>query len=305
VNTQGWMRGLGYDMLLHILNKIQPHFICQLVVNENSAVTFPEALMQRMHLLRACMIDVSVQDKVDAAAMFAQQQLQRRQNRFHASDFRHIQLLSNLCATPQSMSTNIQRLIWHCQPLWDFNTKLTEKVPWQIAWKDIDVIILPSDSPIPTSQVLWALNGTVVGLLAPIDGCEREEVISIHQSSDTDLVQLRRELRYEPTRSLPSPDQYTCIGIGLIRGIDPERRMYHLLAPYPLEQLSRVTMLVRGHAELPVWCMVDDSARKTALSNVVNCYGQTIPYVKFGATEGVGALSWRVRHNIMRGGVNR
>jgi polynucleotide 5'-kinase involved in rRNA processing len=81
------------------------------------------------------------------------------------------------------------------------------------------------------SCMLDLLNGSVVGLchLAP-------------QQNDMSRPQLNYHL-------LP------CVGLGLIRAIDYERRMFYILTPVPFDTLRSVNCLVRGSLRLPIECL--------------------------------------------------
>ncbi|RKP10145.1 hypothetical protein THASP1DRAFT_22118 [Thamnocephalis sphaerospora] len=263
VNTQGWT-----------LATVQPNFVCNLAADYRSALQFPDDISARVLVVDAGAVEGGAQGAapVDAASVSSQQQSQpRKLRRFHASD-----LPGGLDAA--------QRAVWAHEPLWDFGTHMADRRPWQAAWKDVEVRILAADDPVPVSQMLWALNGTLVGLLASVD----------ETPQSAELLVLRRDL------PAPAAQRYTCLGVGLVRAIDPVRRLYMVVAPYTSEQLARVTMLARGNIDLPVWCMVDGGARRTALSSAVDHSGHAIPYAMFGAPEGVGAVTWRARRNIMR-----
>lgn len=97
-----------------------------------------------------------------------------------------------------------------------------------------------------------------------------------------------------------SPYQYTCLGLGLVRAIDPDQRKFYVLAPYSQTQLVKVELMIRGSLELPICCTIDGGIRRTAFSDVVDRNGIIVPYVKFGTPEGAGAVAWRVRRNIQR-----
>ena len=90
------------------------------------------------------------------------------------------------------------------------------------------------------------------------------------------------------------------VGMGILRAVDPAERRFLLHAPYTAQQLAPVTLLARGAVDMPISCLVDGGARRTALSGAVDNEGHAVPYVKFGAPEGVGAVAWKARRNLLR-----
>ena len=47
---------------------------------------------------------------------------------------------------------------------WNFRESFSDKIPYQVFWKDVRIQILYAD--VPNSQILYALNGSVVGLIS-------------------------------------------------------------------------------------------------------------------------------------------
>jgi len=47
---------------------------------------------------------------------------------------------------------------------WNFREAFSEKIPYQVFWKDVKIQILYAD--VPNSQILYALNGSIVGLIS-------------------------------------------------------------------------------------------------------------------------------------------
>jgi len=77
------------------------------------------------------------------------------------------------------------------------------------------------DASVPPSQVLVALNGTLVGLC--VSSPEREGGVE------------------------------ECVGLGLVRAVNAEKRLLYIITPLGVQQLQRVDVLVRGRGlEVPV-----------------------------------------------------
>merc|ERR1712216_146156 len=77
------------------------------------------------------------------------------------------------------------------------------------------------DASVPPSQVLVALNGTLVGLC--VSSPEREG--GVEES----------------------------VGLGLVRAVNAEKRLLYIITPLGVQQLQRVDVLVRGRGlEVPL-----------------------------------------------------
>ncbi|KAI9598172.1 hypothetical protein BDF19DRAFT_433744 [Syncephalis fuscata] len=272
VNTHGWIKGMGLDLLIQQFNLLQPTHAGHLSPDMRFPISLPSDInTQIIHL-----------DTAETA----------------------------LYATSISRQYYFKRTLWTREPLWAFDTPLTTRPPWSVPWSSVEIRLLAIDNPVPMSEVLWALNGTLVALMTPVNDETRS--IATHtteytpeQDSATTTATFEPEgssqfINYNPELGIVSPYRYTCLGLGLVRAIDPERRKYYLLAPYTHKQLSKVQLLVRGAIELPICCTIDGGARRTVLSDVADRNGITVPYVKFGTPEGAGAVAWRVRRNILR-----
>lgn len=54
----------------------------------------------------------------------------------------------------------------------------------------------------------------------------------------------------------PSVAASYCVGLGLIKLIDPERRCFYIVTPVPPEKLKNVNTIVRGSLEFPASILV-------------------------------------------------
>lgn len=85
---------------------------------------------------------------------------------------------------------------------------------------------------VPYSEVLSSLNGAVVGLVV-------DEALPPPPAHSTHI------------RMLPVLPLAPCVGLAIVRAIDPVARELFLLTPVPPHILSQVTVFVRGAIHLP------------------------------------------------------
>lgn len=86
--------------------------------------------------------------------------------------------------------------------------------------------------------------------------------------------------------------------MGIVRAIDPSQHALCILTPLPLKTLEKVTMIMKGELQLPLWAMLDRQLEKN--SGVANVPWAKVPYITKESTEGAGANALRVRRNLLR-----
>uniref|UniRef100_A0A7S2RSR7 NOL9 C-terminal domain-containing protein n=1 Tax=Eucampia antarctica TaxID=49252 RepID=A0A7S2RSR7_9STRA len=81
------------------------------------------------------------------------------------------------------------------------------------------------------------LNGSVVGLCC---------------NNGTSTKNNNKSLLVSSSSSSFLPE---CIGLGIVRSIDLQQRIFYILTPIPPNQLQRVNILVGGQIQLPTECV--------------------------------------------------
>ena len=121
-------------------------------------------------------------------------------------------------------------------------TPLASAVPYRVPWTQLRVRFMLHE--VPPSMSMYALNGAVVGLCY-----------------DATKYQLAAPKTLEEHRRYPlflsSTPICECVGLGLIRAIDPDQCVYYIVTPLPLEQLARVNTILKGNVELPTTALID------------------------------------------------
>lgn len=128
---------------------------------------------------------------------------------------------------------------------------LTQFVPYEVPWSTIHLLIL--GKPVPHEKAL--LVSSLVGL-----------AVSKHSTAQ-------------------------CLGVGIVRGIDVDRKTYHILTPLPLSVLSRVdTFLVGTNCAIPLPLLLEDG-----------CVLEETPHLSYDVQcDAAGATMHRVRRNLLR-----
>ncbi|CAJ0827395.1 1205_t:CDS:2, partial [Entrophospora sp. SA101] len=103
--------------------------------------------------------------------------------------------------------------------------------------------------------------------------------------------------KYNLKRStLPSPTEHQCLGLAIIRSIDPTNHTFHILTPLPPTILFKTNAIMKGNLELPIW-----SSKGVMVSfGVCGIPWNKLPYMSVEAGEGVGSTARNNRRYLKR-----
>lgn len=277
VNTQGWVKGLGADLLEKLKLESRPtHLFSFDGADEDRDGDEHE------HEPAGCLrfrLEAAPASPLDA--------------KWSAADLRTLSLVSYFHAilSPASLSAALPSNT--VARTWDFSRPLVARAPLGVSWADGETIasVHILDSEVDYEQVLHALNGSVVALV-------RSATASDDLAPPT---QAAPGFPYDAHASTPNPATSQCLGLALVRSIDPDSRTLHLLSPVPGQLLDAGPVsLVKGALELPVCLVLDFAATDTDKEKgLCGVEWKDVPY--FGG-EGEGAGRRKVRRNLMRRG---
>lgn len=152
---------------------------------------------------------------------------------------------------------------------------LSHKQPFKMKWKHIRIRFLFDE--ILSSMSMYALNGVLVGLC--------------FDPSKYRLVGNPMEQHSEYPKFLSSTPICECIGLGIIRAIDPVQHLFYVVTPVPLKDLVKVNTIMKGEIEIPTLALLE--------GGVMNA-----PYLcshALSITDGSGAAPMnKKRQNIPR-----
>jgi polynucleotide 5'-hydroxyl-kinase GRC3/NOL9 len=180
----------------------------------------------------------------------------------------------------------------HATPLWEAETPLCAKVPYDVCSSiAFDKIILTTSGmeDVVGSEVQSVLNGAVVAL---VESRDEQVIVSDHPPETSE----GSGSIYKQGTPPPSPFSSNCFGLGLIRSLSATRMQ--IITPVPPALLGRCRVLVKGEIEIPIWGMLDFRAEND--DNVAGVEKSKVPYLRWGKTEGLGGGKRRIRRNLMR-----
>ncbi|EDO26402.1 predicted protein, partial [Nematostella vectensis] len=150
-------------------------------------------------------------------------------SRLHSSDHRAMKLISYFSKVqdvlPVARRNNGGPSSLTCGP-----SSLTSYVPYKVPWNHMTVAVVHTE--VPRSHVLMSLNASIVGL-----------AVSSSTKASGDLEQSEVKVLHKAPHSLE------CLGLGIVRNVDPVNKLFYILTPVPLDVLKRVNILLKGNLE--------------------------------------------------------
>ncbi|KAJ8522510.1 hypothetical protein ON010_g17693 [Phytophthora cinnamomi] len=261
INTDGWIKSMGHDLLCNVIQETNPDHVVQLLAaTKNKQFDVPTEGRWRIH-------GVPPWDPVGVTQP-ARSSKEMRIYRFH-SYF----LARTPCSLPRALLQNLQVLSEKNRVDGDIYRAYAQLTPFAVSFDQVDIAF--AGASVPPSQLLFSLNACVVGLCInpnykPV---EREESESCEG----------------PPRIVLQPVHAPCLGVGIIRAVDAEKRQLFILSPLPLSILRRVNLLVRS--SMPLGNIIL-SAQEPAQA----------PYVVTDvvSSDGTGSGAMQSRNNLKR-----
>ncbi|KAJ9601520.1 hypothetical protein L9F63_000263, partial [Diploptera punctata] len=223
VNTMGFNQGIGVDLTVSLIRFVNPYHVVQ--INSKS-----EKYKLSVRFEYWICVAVQTADSVE----------------FHPASYNihHTIINSSVVGGKESPSSSLwgleparlreaMVLSYLSQMLKSSKSTLTDVVPYKTSYSNL--ILRVCHTTIPNSLILGALNGNLVALCT-YDGKDA------FVSNDTTVP-----------RILHKPVVCPCLGFGVVRGIDPEKKNLFLLTPLPESELSRVNCLMLGTVTLPAY----------------------------------------------------
>ena len=264
VNTDGWVKGLGYEILSAIIGVVNPGHIIQ--INGNTkAKTFdmsPSNSGSLIHVIQS--FDESSLPALDDDNRSCRSTDSRNSSTgpllASSSDHRIHRLCSYFLGGHDEM-TNLRSRIpgnehemisFHkerglCDPSNIIGLTLSSMRPYAVPFHSVNLYppsgLLDNISEIrplwgmrgdlAINDVIECLNGSIVGL------CTKQDTFDAPFMSCSD------------GSSVPT---LNCIGLGIVRSVDHSKKLFFVLTPVHPQLLVNVTSLVGGNIGLPLEC---------------------------------------------------
>ncbi|KAL1810288.1 hypothetical protein ACET3Z_027278 [Daucus carota] len=201
VNTSGWVKGIGFVILVDMLKYISPTHMVQIRISaEHKNLPTGGFWLDERDDASATLIEISSarQDSLKRSVLVQKDARLLRDLRIMAY-FRQ-------CFPSETNITTIKELA----------RSLAAHPPYEVPLSSVKIQHLHSQ--VPSSEVFYSLNATIVGLAV--------------SSEDNDR--------------LPS-----CVGLGIVRSIDTQKKIIYVITPVPHNTLEKVNLLLQGFIQIP------------------------------------------------------
>jgi len=307
INTMGWSKGLGVDLMQKIEAMVEPGYVFDFRADDSFSRPHSFEIPFHHHHHHVHTAQTYVLESAPSSALSAN---------FTPVDHRSLSILSYFHATFSSSSSSSLKLQNHepnFDPLmaqsWDTTLPLCAIRPFEVdvhtAFDQIILLGAGSEDVVP-DELSKVLNGALVGFV------RLDHRLPLNADSQTDNSSSMA--LYHQHQPPPSPSESSCVGLGLIRGVsfppaseDPSSRAtLHILTPVPPTMLADARVLVKGDIELPIWGMLDfrQLCGNGDIATIAGVEKGKVPYLQWGRSSkgAIGADKRRVRKNLMRRG---
>lgn len=156
INTCGWIKNMGLDLLVSVVQEAKPTDIFVLYNEDKDNDILTDCMNETLNVADYSPVVHNI-PSVSIAGTFA--------SSYTAFEHRVLATISYFHQKLNNYGT--LGTLW-----WDFESRMIERVPWQVDWrKGIDgVWILYED--VPLSQLLYTLNGSIVALIGKVEDGE-------------------------------------------------------------------------------------------------------------------------------------
>ncbi|KAF9287313.1 hypothetical protein BGZ68_001973 [Mortierella alpina] len=287
INTQGWIKGMGYDLLLQLLDYTAPSHIFGFHSPSSGESNLPQSFFTTMkeqaHLAGRQQPSFSYV----SAVVLGDESSASPFTKYHPADHRALALLSYFyLSQEQDMD--------HSSPnssdkrTWDFSQALVVRRPWCWDWNQAKGIWVLFDQ-VPPSQILHVLNASLVALTGDkedrdndgsgmLDG-NHQQVEPANDASPGKAA----PLNYFPLGQYPPPppEHTTCHGLAIIRSIQPSTHTLHILTPIPLDKLRKCNGIVKGAIHMPIHASLDHNEDNSKVPGVAGVPWKNVPYLNY------------------------
>uniref|UniRef100_A0A8U7NUT6 Polynucleotide 5'-hydroxyl-kinase NOL9 n=1 Tax=Corvus moneduloides TaxID=1196302 RepID=A0A8U7NUT6_CORMO len=249
INTMGWVKGEGLLLLIDIIRLLAPSHIVQMDVCDWKAM--PPLTPEHVHFSAGLHTKGKQQSKCKHRTLSALWGLWAEQS--------HTSSLTRGCSGRRVHSgilrdMSILGYLGHLQsPDIGAVLPLHSLVPYQVPFNAVALRVIHTD--VAPSNIMYAVNASWVGLC-----CIPEEV-----RCQTDGPVL-----------LTQTPVCDCLGFGIVRGVDMEKKLYHILTPVPPENLRLVNCLLLGNIAIPNCVLVGQQGIEGEIPYVTSDYNYSI-----------------------------
>ncbi|KAF9182392.1 Polynucleotide 5'-hydroxyl-kinase grc3 [Haplosporangium sp. Z 767] len=298
INTQGWIKGLGYDLLLQLLDYTAPSYVFGFHSPSSGESNLPQTFFTTMQEQALMAGREQPSFSYVAAVALGDESNTSPFTKYHPADHRALALLSYFYL--KQAESNEHDSLSNDTPVWDFTRALVVRRPWCWDWSQAKGIWVLFDQ-VPPSQILHVLNASLVALTGD------KEIRDSDDNDDNKTSHLNMDDQQQPASAAmdassgqvvpptyfplgqyppPPPEHTTCYGLAIIRSIQPLTRTLHILTPLPLSKLKKCNGIVKGAIHMPIHASLDHNEDHTSVPGVAGVPWKKVPYLNYEISSG-------------------
>uniref|UniRef100_A0A669QVU0 Polynucleotide 5'-hydroxyl-kinase NOL9 n=1 Tax=Phasianus colchicus TaxID=9054 RepID=A0A669QVU0_PHACC len=260
INTMGWVKGEGLLLLTDLIRLLSPTHVVQMDVYDWKAMApltpenvhlAPGLYTKGKQQAKGKQMDLSAAEswkcsegEEDASApeyklLYVHPEFPRAGAAVHSSILRDMSILGYL---GQLQPPDVASVL-----------PLHSLVPYQVPFNAVALRVIHTD--VAPTNIMYAVNASWVGL------CRIPDEIRCQTAGPVLLTQT------------PICD---CLGFGIVRGVDMEKHLYHILTPVPPENLRVVNCLLLGNIAIPNCIFVSQEGIEGEIPYVTSEYNYSI-----------------------------
>ncbi|KAG0272786.1 Polynucleotide 5'-hydroxyl-kinase grc3 [Linnemannia exigua] len=299
INTQGWIKGMGYDLLIQLLDYTAPSHIFGFHSPSNGDSNLPPSFFSTIRDQALAAGREQPTFLYVAAVVLGDDSNLSPFTKYHPADHRALALLSYFYLKQENGlagdAEKGNRLVW------DFTQALVVRRPWCWDWAHAKGVWVLFDQ-VPPSQILYALNASLVALTGDKENShddddgdddgettEKGAAVSLpYATGDGATAGQIVPPNYFPLGQYPPPppEHTTCHGLAIIRSIQPSTRTLHIITPLAPSKLKKCNGIVKGAIHMPIHASLDHNEENSAVRGIAGVPWKDVPYLNYEAPSG-------------------
>ncbi|XP_062363573.1 polynucleotide 5'-hydroxyl-kinase NOL9 [Cinclus cinclus] len=263
INTMGWVKGEGLLLLIDIIRLLSPSHIVQMDIYDWKAM--PPLTPEHVHFSAGLHTKGKQQSKckqlgADSLESWKYPEGEDMSAPQHKLLYIHPEFPRAGLAGEARVHSGILRdmsilgYLGHLQsPDIGAVLPLHSLVPYQVPFNAVALRVIHTD--VAPSNMMYAVNASWVGLC-----CIPEEV----------------QCQADGPVLLTQTPVCNCLGFGIVRGVDMEKKLYHILTPVPPENLRLVNCMLLGSIAIPNCVFVGQQGVEGEIPYVTSDYNYSI-----------------------------
>ena len=270
INTQGWIRGLGAEMMESILDIIGKDK-CTLIElsnmsnytsnDNNDDSNFDNVDNENEDDITNYITDKS-SIKIDSIANSENPMLVK----YTPTDYRNLMMTTYLHA----------HLNYSSRVSWDFSRPLCSIPPLRVNYEnDIKYVGIFDGEDVTYDNTLVVMNGSIVALNIDDDTENDKRLVR----NDENVINFQKQ---------------STLGLGIVRSVDIANQQLHILTPLSINCCKLTNVLVKGKLDLPVQACIDWTVHHGDIE------WSNVPYLSVDDVVGEGGQKRKIRRTIQR-----